>query len=79
MPQLGALHGANSLDQETATRPGASEPVQATCPVSTAVFIRIAAEAAWEDIKAGVPPEQVTPFWRVVQPDSTIAKKLRVN
>ena len=47
----------------------------ATCPVSTAIFVRMAAEAAWEDITAGIDTAQVTPFWRAVEPDSRIAKK----
>jgi hypothetical protein len=51
----------------------------ASCPVSTAIFVRMAAEAAWEDIVAGVPTEKVTPFWRALEPDSRIAKKLPVD
>jgi hypothetical protein len=52
---------------------------EATCPVSTAIFVRMSAEAAWDDIQAGVALDKVAPFWRVVEPDSTIAKKLRVD
>lgn len=48
----------------------------ATCPVSTAIFARTVAEAAWEEIQAGKDPSQVTPFWRVIEPNSTIAQKL---
>ncbi len=48
----------------------------ATCPVSTSMFARIVAEAAWEDIQAGKDPTQVTPFWRVIEPNSSIAQKL---
>jgi hypothetical protein len=51
----------------------------ATCPVSTAIFLRIAAEAAWEDIQLGKALSQVTPFWRVIEADSTIAKKLSAD
>ena len=51
----------------------------ATCPVSTAIFLRIAAEAAWEELESGRPIEEVTPFWRALEPGSTIAKKLRVD
>ncbi len=49
----------------------------ATCPVSTAIFLRIVAEAAWDEIESGVPASQVAPFWRVVDPKSPLAKKLR--
>jgi hypothetical protein len=48
----------------------------ATCPLSTAIFLRIAAEVACEQVTAGAKPPNVTPFWRVVDPDSSLAKKL---
>jgi hypothetical protein len=46
------------------------------CPMSTAMFLRIACEAAWEQIDQGQDPGQVTPFWRAVPPDSPLAEKL---
>ena len=52
---------------------------EAACPVSTAVFVRMVAEAAWEDIVAGCPPEEVTPFWRVIAPGSAIGKRLAAD
>lgn len=51
----------------------------AMCPVSTSIFLRILAEAAWDDLHAGKKVHEVTPFWRVIEPGSTIAKKLRVG
>jgi hypothetical protein len=51
----------------------------ATCPVSTAIFLRICAEAAIERINAGAALSEVTPFWRVIEPGSTIARKLSVD
>lgn len=51
----------------------------ATCPVSTAIFLRIAAEAAWEELESGRSIDEVTPFWRAIEPGSTIAKKLRAD
>jgi hypothetical protein len=47
-----------------------------TCPVSSAIFLRMVAEAALDRIAAGEAPSAVTPFWRVIAPGSTIAKKL---
>jgi hypothetical protein len=47
-----------------------------SCPISTSIFARIAAEAAMEEATAGVPLSEVTPFWRVVEEDGTVAKKL---
>lgn len=49
----------------------------ATCPVTAAMFLRIACEAAWDELEAGTPIEQVVPFWRAVAPDTPIAKRLR--
>jgi hypothetical protein len=51
----------------------------ATCPVSTAIFLRISAEAAWEAIQAGAAPSDVAPFWRIVEPNSPLAKRLSVD
>ncbi len=47
-----------------------------TCPVTTGIFLRIVAEAAWERHLAGEPVEAITPFWRVIEPDSPLATKL---
>ena len=46
------------------------------CPLSTSIFARIAAEAALEDLKSGKSAAEVTPFWRVVDEKSPLAKKL---
>lgn len=51
----------------------------AMCPVSTAIFLRMVAEAAWEDLAAGETLDAVTPFWRVVEPGSRLAKKLPMD
>jgi hypothetical protein len=47
-----------------------------TCPLTTGIFLRIASEAALEQMGAGAAPDDVTPFWRVVEPGSKLAKKL---
>jgi hypothetical protein len=47
-----------------------------TCPVTTGIFLRIVAEANYEKWQQGKPIEDITPFWRVIEPKSTIAKKL---
>ncbi len=58
---------------------------EATCPVTTGIFLRIVAEAAFEADPAGGPqaapgrtrkPRRMTPFWRVIEPDSKLAAKL---
>ncbi len=57
----------------------AENQCDASCPVSTSIFIRIAAEAAIEDIHVGNAPEDVIPFWRVVEPGSKMAEKLAID
>jgi hypothetical protein len=48
----------------------------ATCPLTTGIFVRIAAEAALDELRAGKDLDAITPFWRVVDPKSPLAKKL---
>jgi hypothetical protein len=47
--------------------------------VSTALFLRIVAEHSWERLQDGASVESVPPFWRVIEPDSTLAKKLSLD
>jgi hypothetical protein len=49
---------------------------EATCPTSTAIFLRIVAESALERVAAGEAPAVVSPFWRVVEPGGALAQKL---
>ena len=48
----------------------------ATCPVTTGIFLRIVAEANYEKLQQGKSIEEITPFWRVIEPNSSLAKKL---
>lgn len=43
------------------------------CPITTGIFIRIAAEAAEEDLRRG--NKQITPYWRVIKPDGSLNEK----
>lgn len=45
-----------------------------TCPLTTGIFLRMAAEYALQEMAQG--KEDVMPFWRVVDPKSPLAKKL---
>jgi hypothetical protein len=47
-----------------------------TCPVTTGIFLRIVAEANYEKLQQGKHVEEITPFWRVIEPKSVLAKKL---
>ena len=49
---------------------------EVTCPLTTGIFVRICAEAAYESYKLGKPLKSITPFWRVINERSPAAKKL---
>jgi hypothetical protein len=51
----------------------------ATCPVSTAIFLRISAQAAIDDLNAGKSVEDVAPFWRILRSTDRVAKKLAID
>jgi hypothetical protein len=60
------------LRNELARKAGA----QSMCPVTTAIYLRAVAEVSLRDLEDGRPLDEVVPFWRVVTPDSKVAKKL---
>ena len=47
-----------------------------TCPLTTGIFLRIVAEAAMDEHRAGKSWDEVTPFWRVLDAKSKAAAKL---
>jgi hypothetical protein len=49
---------------------------EVTCPLTTGIFVRIAAEAAYEAYTNGEPLDRITPFWRAIDIKSPTAKKL---
>ncbi|MBI1749244.1 MAG: MGMT family protein [Acidobacteria bacterium] len=48
--------------------------VDHACPLTTGIFVRIIAEVAEEDRRAG--KSRVTPYWRVVRDDGSLNEKL---
>ena len=46
---------------------------EVTCPLTTGIFVRIAAEAAEEDRSNG--RQKVTPYWRVIKDDGSLNPK----
>jgi alkylated DNA nucleotide flippase Atl1 len=44
------------------------------CPIATGIFVRIAAEAAADDARAG--KTRITPYWRVIRDDGKMIEKL---
>ena len=51
----------------------------ATCPASTAIFVRIVAEYALEEMAEGKATSEVIPFWRLIDPKDKIARKLPLD
>lgn len=47
--------------------------VDVACPLTTGIFIRIAAEASEEDLRSG--RTRVTPYWRVIRDDGSLNEK----
>ncbi len=47
--------------------------VNSTCPLTTGIFVRIASEAAEEDLRMG--NNQITPYWRVIRDDGSLNEK----
>lgn len=68
----GETRSIDELKRELSARHGAD----AACPASTMIFLRVAAEAAWEALEAGAALDEVTPFWRIIEPDSKVASRL---
>ncbi len=66
-----------TVDIPTMRRDLAAEyHAEVTCPLTTGIFVRIAAEAAYEEYEKGKPLSEITPFWRVISEKSPAAKKL---
>jgi hypothetical protein len=68
----GETRSIERLRNELARKAGA----QAMCPVTTAIYLRVVAEVTLRDLEEGKALDAVVPFWRVVMPDSKVAKKL---
>ncbi len=49
---------------------------QYCCPITSGIFLRIVAEAAYEEYLAGKPLKKITPFWRMIDSKAPVAKKL---
>jgi len=47
-----------------------------TCPLTAGIFLRIAAEAAWQEFQNGAALAKIAPFWRVIDSSQPLAKKL---
>jgi hypothetical protein len=54
----------------------AEQSADFSCPLTSGIFLRIAAEAALEEMANGQSAQEVAPFWRVVDSQSHLAGKL---
>ncbi len=54
----------------------AANKAEYTCPVTAGIFLRIVAEAAYEEYFKGKPLSKIAPFWRAIPAGSPTAKKL---
>jgi hypothetical protein len=71
----GEMRTVERMRRDLARRNGAD----ATCPVSTAIFLRLVAEVSLKQLAEGVDRDRVTPFWRVIAAGTPIAKRLPVD
>jgi hypothetical protein len=51
----------------------------ATCPVSTSIFLRVIAEYSWEEFNSSSSTQNISPFWRALESSSPMAKKLNFD
>lgn len=65
----GKLITSGQIRQKLARKAGAD----CACPLTTGIFIRIAAEAAEEDRRDG--KVRITPYWRTIKDDGSLFEK----
>lgn len=68
--------GRSKTTQDMRADLAAGAGAEHTCPVTTGIFLRIVAEAAFEELQGGKSITRITPFWRIIEPDGPLAKKL---
>ena len=66
----GQLVTQGQIRQHLAREAGADN----ACPITTGIFVRLAAEAAAEEERSG--RQRITPWWRVVRDDGSLIEKL---
>lgn len=68
-PKKGKLITQSQIREEMAK----ASKADSACPLTTGMFIRIAAEAAEEDLRAG--KKRITPYWRTIKDDGKLYEK----
>lgn len=65
--ELKTLPGGTAMSVQSFRRRLAEKnDCDATCPVSTSLFLRIVAEHTWEEFSRTASTEGLAPFWRVL-------------
>ncbi|MBS1700391.1 MAG: hypothetical protein JST12_01915 [Armatimonadetes bacterium] len=68
----GEARTLQEMNKALATEAGAD----VSCPMCCGIFVRIASEAAHDELVEGKSESEVTPFWRMIPPKAPIRKKL---
>ncbi|HTN47775.1 MAG TPA: hypothetical protein VL098_15610 [Flavipsychrobacter sp.] len=68
--------GSSSNIQQMRKDLAATYHADFACPVTSGIFLRIVAEKAYEEYIEGKSPEEIVPFWRIIDKKSPTAKKL---
>jgi hypothetical protein len=68
--------GVQSTIQQMRKDLAAAYHADKTCPITAGIFVRIAAEAAFEEWQAGKTLSSICPFWRIISLKSPTAQKL---
>lgn len=71
--------GKSKLPEEMRLEVAKQHGADGMCPLTGGIFLRIVSEAAIEELNSGKASNQITPFWRVVLPDSPVAKKVAAS
>jgi hypothetical protein len=69
-------HGETRTIARLRTDLSRAAKADATCPVTTSILLKVAAERAFQDIADSKNLDDVPPFWRVIEPNSNLAAKL---
>ena len=69
-------NGSFIITKDLRNRLAIQYDAEMTCLLVTGIFLRIISEAAYEEYQLDKNIEKITPFWRVVDPDSRLANKL---
>ena len=69
-------HGSFLSIKEVRKKLADDHKAEMTCPVVTGINMRIISESAFEEYNVHNDIDKITPFWRVVEPDSKLAGRL---